>query len=150
MLNNIEERRLGKKFNAKVREFPGADIQDMYHFISPLLKRSPKYLILHIGCNDAVNKKSVDIFNEILELKAHIISVLPNVKVFISCPVLRSDNAKASLTITRLRSMILNLGEDIIIHENIDSSCLGKAGLHLNAKGTGRLAMNFISLMRQL
>ena len=63
--------------------------------------------------------------------------------------MLRTDNAKASLTLERLRDRVMN-GENIIVHNNIDNSCLGKAGLHVNAKGIGRLAMNFISLMRQL
>ena len=46
-------------------------------------------------------------------------------------------------SITLKRDRIMN-GENIIIHDNIDNSCLGKAGLHLNAKGTGRLTMNFL------
>ena len=52
-----------------------------------------------------------------------------------------SDNAKASLTINRLHNQIINLDGNIIIHENIDSTCLGKAVLHLNVKGTGRLVI---------
>ena len=84
-----------------------------------------------------------------MKLKSYIMSKLPNSQVFISCPVLRTDNAKASLTLLGVRSKIMHLDENVIIHENIDNTCLGKAGLHLNAKGTGRLAMNFISLMRQ-
>ena len=39
---------------------------------------------------------------------------------------------------------------NIIENENIDSSCLGKAGLHLNPKGSGRLVMSFISQMKRL
>ena len=42
----------------------------------------------------------------------------------------------------------MDLGHDIIIHVNIDNSCLGgKAGLHLNARCTGRLVMNFMNRM---
>ena len=141
ILNNLEERRMNK-------QFPGADIQDMFHYISPLLQRMPQYIILHIGCNDAPNKNSNVIFNGIMQLKTYILSQLPKAQVIISCPVLRTDNAKAQLTLKRLRDNVMK-GENIIIHDNIDNSCLGKAGLHLNAKGTGRLAMNFISLMRR-
>ena len=149
ILNNLEERRMNKQYPVKIRQFPGPDIQDMFHYISPLLQRMPQYIILHIGCNDAPNKNSNVIFNGIMQLKTYILSQLPKAQVIISCPVLRTDSAKAQLTLKRLRNNVMK-GENIIIHDNIDNSCLGKAGLHLNAKGTGRLAMNFISLMRRL
>ena len=42
----------------------------------------------------------------------------------------------------------MDLWHGIIIHDNIDNSCLVKAGLH--ARGTGRLVMNFMPLMRRL
>ena len=150
LLNNLEERRMNKQYPVKVRPFPGADTQDMFDFIAPLLKRMPTYIILHIGCNDALDKNSSEIYSDIMKLKAHIMAKLPNSAVIISCPVLRTDNAKASLTLNRLRNVIMKECNYFLIHENIDSSCLGKAGLHLNSKGTGRLAMNFISLMRRL
>ena len=139
-----------KKFNVKVRAFPGAFLSDMFHFLAPLLNRSPKYVILHIGCNDAANKISKEIFNDLLYLKKHIQTKLPSSQIFVSCPVIRTDNAKANLTLHRLRNCIMDLGHDIIIHDNKDNSCLGKAGLHLNARGIGRLVMNFMSLMRRL
>ena len=40
--------------------------------------------------------------------------------------------------------------KNIIRNDNIDGSCLSKGGLHLNDKGSGRLAMNFLSLIRRL
>ena len=70
--------------------------------------------------------------------------------VYISCPVLRTDDSKAHLTLVRVKDRIANLPENVIVHDNIDSSCLSKGGLHLNAKGSSRLAMNFISLMKRL
>ena len=122
----------------------------MIHFLAPLLNRSPKYVILHIDCNDAANKTSKEIINDLLHLKKHIQSNLPSSQILLSCPVIRTDNAKANLTLHRIRNYIMNLGHDIIIHDNIDNCCLGKAGLHLNARGTGRLVTNFMSLMRRL
>ena len=32
-----------------------------------------------------------------------------------------------------------------VSHDNISDDCLGAKGLHLNPKGTGRLAVNLIS-----
>ena len=41
ILNNLQESRLNKHCNVKVRNFPGADVSDMYHFITPLLRKGP-------------------------------------------------------------------------------------------------------------
>ena len=49
ILNNLQENRLNKNFNVKVGCFPGADIDDMFDFIIPLLKKVSRYIILHIG-----------------------------------------------------------------------------------------------------
>ena len=97
ILNNLQENRLNRNFNVKVRCFPGADIDDMFDFITPLLKKAPSYIILHIGgTNDAIDKSSTDILNGILKLKLFIENKLPSVEVYFSCPVLRLDNSKAS------------------------------------------------------
>ena len=77
ILNNLEERRMNKKYPAKIRAFPGDDIHDMFHFISSLIQRRHQYIIQHIGCNDATNKNSNVIFNGIMELKPYILSQLP-------------------------------------------------------------------------
>ena len=98
ILNNLEEYRLNKRFNVKVRPFPGADVDDM-----PLLQERPDNIILHIGINDTPNKTSTEILNEIAELKLYIESILPHVNIYLSCPVLRTDNAKAGFTIHHLR-----------------------------------------------
>ena len=149
ILNGIDENRLNKKRNVKVRAFPGAYIDDLYDYLLPLLKKIPSYIILHIGSNDSPHKTAKEIFNEILVLKTYIESILPAVSVFLSCPVLRLDDAQANLTLRHLGYEMKTL-RNIIVNDNLDGSCLGKKGLHLNAKGSGRLAMNFISLMQRL
>ena len=58
ILNNLQENRLNRNFNVKVRCFPGADIDDMFDVITPLLKKASRYIILHIGTNDAIEKSS--------------------------------------------------------------------------------------------
>ena len=35
ILNNLQENRLNRNFNVKVRCFPGADMDDMFDFITP-------------------------------------------------------------------------------------------------------------------
>ena len=147
ILCGIQESRLK---NAKVRVFLGACVDDMYHYLTPLLKKKPSNIILHIGSNDSPYKSSERIVKEIIKLKLNIISILPDVKLFLSCPTMRFDNINANEVLRLVESKLVSLFKDVILHNNVDRSCLGKKGLHLNPKGSGRLAINFISLMRRL
>ena len=74
---------------------------------------------------------------------------IPGVKVFLSCPIVRTDNKQANVTLRKLDQDMKSL-ENIIPNDNVDTYCLGKKGLHLNGKGCGRLAMNYISQMQCL
>ena len=54
MVNGIDEKRLSQKYgNVKVFHFSGARIEDLNHYIVPIIKNKPDYLILHVGTNDA-------------------------------------------------------------------------------------------------
>ena len=154
ILSGITENRL-KRHKAKVRAFPGACVDDMYDYLLPLLKKKPSNVVLYIGSNDAPHKKAYKIAEEILSLKSFIEHMVPDVNVFLSCPVLREDNKRANITLCKLADILKSISYhvssiNVIINENIDKSCLGKGGLHLNQKGSGRLAVNFISLMQRL
>ena len=47
MINGIDEKRLSQKFgNVKVFHFSGARIEDLNHYIVPIIKSKPDYLIL--------------------------------------------------------------------------------------------------------
>ena len=147
ILTGIQESRLKK---AKVRVFLGATVNDLYDYLTPLLKKQPSNIILHIGSNDAPFKSSETILGEISDLRANILSILPSVKIYLSSPTLRVDNKNANEVLRDLKRKLINYFKDVIVNDNVDSSCLGKKGLHLNPKGSGRLAINFISLMRRL
>ena len=69
MLNYIDETRMSRKFNVKVRSFPGAK-PDMFHYSVPLLEKNPDYIILHVGTNNAVDHQSNDITSKIFELNS--------------------------------------------------------------------------------
>ena len=148
ILMGVEENRL-KKYKTKVRAFPGAYVDDLYDYLAPLLLKKPSNIILHIGSNDSQYKTAEDIFTEIMNLKTHIENILPTTKVFISCPVIRRDNARANSVLLELKKKIHSLN-NIVKNDNVDQTCLGKKGLHLNEKGAGRLAINYISLMKRL
>lgn len=149
IISGIVENKL-KTHKAKVRCFPGATVNDMYNYLIPLLNKKPTYIILQIGSNDSPYKSFIEIANEISDLKTFIADILPDTKVFISCPVIRLDDRNANSTLRKLNKYLKDNFSDIVINDNIDGSCIGKRGLHLNAKGSGRLAINYISLMRRL
>ena len=117
--------------------------------MNPLLKKEPSNLILHVGTNDAIEKSEGQIKNELNNLTNYITEKLPQCKVFLSLPTLRIDNSAAERTLREVRKYFTDYPRTIE-HRNIDDTCLAKKGLHLNPKGTGRLAINYISIMKCL
>ena len=82
MLTGIDENYLkSAKHKIKVRYFPSARAGDMYHYMKPLLRKLPDYIILHIGTNDALNNKSRKILDKTLKLKTYIQKKLPKYKI---------------------------------------------------------------------
>ena len=148
MISGLNEKKL-TRYNAKVRCFPGASIDDMYDFLKPHIKKKPTNIILHISSNDSTQKSADKIIEEIKNLKLYIESVLPKVRLYLSCPIVRTDNNRANLTLREV-DLYMKSQNYSVKNDNIDNTCLGRKGLHLNLKGSGRLAINFISLMRRL
>ena len=151
ILLGIQEGKL-KRYNAKVRAFSGATVDDMHDYLKPLLKKKPDNIILHIGTNDSVGKSADDIMAEIFNLVEFIEYELPMVNLCISCPVMRIDNMKANKVLRDLCSLlkIHFRSSNVIFHDKFNGTCLGHKGLHLNAKGSSLLAANYISYMRCL
>ena len=158
MYNQIDERRIARsvmgKFRVKVRAHPGATVGDMKHHLTAWLRKRPSHLVIHVGTNDATNKKSTaeEIYNELLELKAYAESIVPGIRVFISCPIVRRDDKSANMKVisvrAKLRAAKIN---DLITNENIGMDLLGKRGLHLSFhKGVGSLAKNMIEHLKSL
>ena len=83
-------------------------------------------------------------------------SVLPRCKVILSKPIVRTgelsrvNSRKAAGTMHQLISLFNSLDLFIMDNSNIGEGHLGKKGLHLNTHGTSRLAMNLISVIRNL
>ena len=142
LISGLIENRMGA--NVKVRSFPGTKIKDFYNYLVPLLENRPSNLILMAGCSDATIFTSETILNELLLLKKWILQSSPGVNVCLSCPTERLDDSKARITIHHLRK-----NSEFILNNNINVIHLGQKGLHLNGKGSGRLAMNYLSHIRR-
>ena len=145
-LNGLQQELMGPRFI--VRVFPGAVIKDFYDYTIPLLRKKPSYIILMIGTNDSLYKTSETLLVELLQLK-NFIQQKQDCEVIISCPTYRFDEPKAMLTLRNLRDKLLNLNIQVISNANITDIHIGRRGLHLNEKGSGRLAVNYLSYIRR-
>ena len=120
----------------------GATLADINHHIIPILT--------NIETNNSVSRTSREILDDLLQLKSAITKTLPNCQVLFSQPTLRMDNGKAALTLHRLNEHFSELNLDVVNNSNIKVNHIGQKGLHLNPKGKGRLALNFIHKIRDL
>ena len=101
-------------------------------------------MIIHTGTNEAPSSTSREIQDKLLKLKALVNEKLPQCKVWLSIPTLRTDNGKATLTVSRLVNHLLNLTIDVIDNRNIKSRHHSRKGLHLNDSGSKLLSRNFL------
>ena len=100
---------MGGKF--KVRGHSGAIIADLYHHI-PMVPKNPRYIIIMIGTNDAINKTADEMISEIKDLKVFIEEILPDCDVIISCATKRTDHRKAASVVFDFRKGAGNITED--------------------------------------
>ena len=122
---------------------------DLNHDIIPLLQKKPSHIIVHAGTNGAYHSTSREILNKLLNFKPLIQENLPDCKVFISTPTLRSDNEKATLAVNQLTNHLLQLNIDIVGNRNTISKHLSRKGLHLNESGSRCLARNFLEHIKK-
>ena len=128
MINQLDQDRLSVSTNkiVKVMAFGGADINNIYTKIEDLLKKRPKTIILHVGTNDAINNQSKTILEDLLKLKQYIES--NGISVILSCPITRTDNGKARLTILHVIEKMKLLKEKCLLNTNIRENLLGRKG----------------------
>ena len=150
MLSYIDEKRMPRKFNVKVRSFPGAKTDDMFYYLVPLLEKNPDYVILHVGTNDAVDHELSDTISKIFKLKEFIQLKVLSCKVKISTPKKRHDNKKATSVVDNVIQQLQQLNTETIINANIEKKILVKEGLHLNRNGLKQFAKNLIDVIREL
>ena len=150
IINGIREEHLSGKYGVvKVRNFPGATLEDMQHNLVPILEGNPCRLILHVGTTNAEYCTSREILDKLLKLKIFISQKCPRCQTIFSTPTIRSDKAKANLTVRQLTNHLLQLEIDVVDNRNITDCCIGRKGLHLNISGTSQLAKNFLNFIKK-
>ena len=150
IITGIDEKKFSKNCSVNVHDFRGATLADINHHIIPILTKKPDVIILHVGTNESVSRISREVLDDLLQLNSAITKTLSNCQVIFLQPTLRVDNGKAAVTLHRLNEHFSELNLDVVNNSNIKVKHIGQKGLHLNPKGKGRLALNFIHKIRDL
>ena len=132
----------------KVRNFPGATIEEMQHNLVPILERNPCRSILHVRTNNVESCTSREILDKLLTLKTFSSEKSPQCQTIFSTSTIRLEKAKANLTVRQLTNHLLQLNIDVVDNRYITDHCIGKKGLHLNISGTIQLAKNFLNFIK--
>ena len=116
----------------------------------PLIRKKPSHLIIRAGMNDAKRFNSREILDQLLNLKKIVNEQVPDCKVIISTPTVRSDDGKAGLTVSQLTNHLRRLKTDIVDNTNITCRHIGIKGQQLNFSGTTQLAKNFANVIKKI
>ena len=87
--------------------------------------------------------------DDLLMLRTNISKQLPNCRIVLSKPTIRHDHGMANLLIRNVNKHLENLELESIDNSNINAEHLGLKSLHLNPKGKGRSALNFLKQLRK-
>ena len=150
MLNQMDEGRLSKKYDVKVRCHGNCTIECMYSHLPSMIKLKPEYIILHIGTNDCTSNTSDEVLKELVTLTEYIKYVLPSSSLIISLPTVRTDNMTANQVRKNLNLKLKRLDYMFLDNSNLYASHLGKKGLHFNDHCIRKMASNIISLIKRL
>ena len=128
----------------------GCTVQCLYTHLTWAFNYLPQHIIIHVGTNDCARKISDIVLKELFDLKTYILKVLPSCKVWISLPLVRTDNNVANTVIRNLNTKIKKQCDMILENSNINERHLSRGGLHLSDFGTKVMARNIISHIRRL
>ena len=111
----------GQGHLVKFKIFPELTVDDLSHHIIPIIRKKSTNMIIHIGTKETPSSmsKEGEIQDNSLKLKSLANEKLPQRKVWLSTPTLRTDNGKATLTGSQLVNHLLNLIIDVIDNRNI-------------------------------
>ena len=153
MINNVDERQLGKRYQTKVRSFSGATTTDLEDYLKPLLRKKPDKIILVVGTNDIQHPPVADILKNIKRLMEQITESLPDCHIVISEIIKRKmkngdENQAIAKKIAEFNKSLKSMNVDILQQQNILVEHLGMRGLHLNVQGNFQLTKNLNEKIR--
>ena len=117
-------------------------------YVKPIARKKPDILIIHIGTNDL--KKGDNTMKKVRKCMEVIreIDNTENIQIGFSSIIQRADkdfSNEIKETNIKLKNYCSGNGFIFVDNDNINESCLNNSKLHLNKKGTQRLAKNILS-----
>ena len=138
-----------RRANVKVFSFSCSTITDMEHFIKPLINKQPRQIILHIGTNDLLRSSPLEVTAAIKKLTEIIMS--HGIQCVVSEITYRDDDLwRKAKEVNRMMRNHLQGDVKIIDNTNISEKHLNSSSLHLNQRGSGALALNYITYIRSI
>ena len=154
ILKNLQGRKISRSAKVKVSSFPRCCTTiDMRDHIKPTLRKNPDAIVIHVVTNSLRSSTSVrDCAEEIANL-ATMIGNESSADLAISGIIPRSDDESVAVKVPGVNKLLKTFGNQngwgFVDHSNISPDHdLNRSGLHLNTKGTARLATNFINYLR--
>ena len=131
----------------KVFSFSGATTEGIKSYLVPLIEKKPDHIILNIGTNDLTGDTPESIVEKILGLADMITS--KGIKCSVSQLIIRDDQLWfKGKRVNHILSERLLKHISLVSNENITVNHLNGSRVHLNRRGVGALAYNFISFMK--
>lgn len=151
MIKNILPHKMSRSLNLRVNKISigGMKTEDLKYYTIPSINKSPDAIILHCGINDLMNTSSTpkQIGDQLYDTVKSIKEQLPTCKVYISNVVKQAKYTNINGNIEQLNEILCNICKtnniNYIDNNNITLEHLNGSKLHLNDKGTAKLASNF-------
>ena len=150
MIKDIQPHKLAKTFNAWINKISisGMTSMEMKHYLQPSLFKKPSAIIIHCGINDLMQSTSVgNIYQEIKAVINNVKGKLPNCAIYLSSVIQQVKDKDLNPIIDQLNDTFNNVCNETNVNfldnGNISIDYLNNSGLHLNKRGTAKLACNF-------
>ena len=141
---------MSRNKSVKVNSFPGATTEDMVSYPpNPLINRKPDHILLHVGTNNLATDSPQQIAENIVALT----KLITDRGIECSVSEILKRNDYLSLVGEEVNLILRNILPDnvkLICNDSIEHNHLNDSGVHLNKRGTGALAYNFIQFIKQL
>ena len=115
--------------------------------IKPSLRKKPDEIIIHATTNDITTE--INMLANVKKIVKLIRDETPETEITFSGLIIRNDRPTLIEKVKTLNEKLRNYCEQqsigLMDNSNIDETCLGMKKLHLNKKGNGVIARNFLN-----
>ena len=148
MLNGVQQKGFNKNadINIKIRKNPGASSIDILDHIRPSLRKEPDQIIINAETNKLTNDHNY--LDNVKKIVKMVRETCKNTKLCFSSLICRNDLKDIDEKVKKTNAHLENYGKQqnlgFIGHSNIKKSDLNSRRLHLQERGSSKLAKNFL------